>query len=338
MKNNRFMLKNFLRSSLCMLFIMAVTISCNKEDEKEQVINGYELTKDETWKGTILLKGDIVIPAGMTLTISAGTKITCVTENLVFDEGLEDGSVDFWVKGNLFINGESNDIVEIKSSEVTPTDIDWGGIGLSTNSKLILRYCAICDAQWGVFIYSSSQIAHQFNNCLFYDCESGIVDFGDKNLSIKNCTFNKVWWGFDSWLSNKSHIIENSEFNTIKLVAVDVTGLTDISENTIIDVTKSNFIDADTWKTVHWSGDGAVKNAKVTLTGCYGNITYPESVYGNTIVIKNPVTSPVSGAGCGFTVPTTKSSHIPGAVSDAESLKEHEKAILEARNRMLSHH
>jgi hypothetical protein len=333
-------LKSILLSVTVFASVWLFSVSCSKEEEEEEttVIDGYELTQNETWSGNILLRGDIIVPYGKTLTISPGTKISVAVDNLVFDEGLDTMDVDFVVLGNLLINGEPGKIVEIKSSLTNPGNKDWYGIGIANTGNLSLNFCSICDADFGVFVYPSKKGMILFNHCLFYNNFSSITDFGNMNIDIEHCTFQNVIYGYGLYRSGNTTTINKSEFIGVNSIEFYLSGGWDeFNEDAILNIIGSNFSMNANKKVVYSTYFGIssiIKNTKVTFTGCYGNITYSPLSNGNSVVIRDPANSLVSGAGCGFSVPErTKSACINVSIPDEETIREHTRAIMERQHK-----
>jgi hypothetical protein len=284
------------------LILAAILIftACNKDEEAVKVIGGYKLTQNETWSGVIELKGDIEIPEGITLIIESGTKILIATSNLVYDEGFEDRFVDIFVDGKLVINGSEDKIVEIGSSSNSPTEGDWWGIGVHSDSQVNIQYCSIRDSKYGFFIFSGTHSNHIFDHCHFSNLGTSVVDFGIHNLKLNHCSFINVDYGYDLWRSDKTASIDYAEFSDIGSHDLYFAGASDdITNNSAINITNSNF-SFGAWKNISWSSDGKVNNSTVNISNCYGTVTYPEPAYGNKVVLQNMLANSIQGAGCGF--------------------------------------
>jgi hypothetical protein len=94
---------------------------------------------DQTWSGNIELTGDVVVEAGNTLTIAAGTSVTART--LADDRlGGEDTSrVELIVQGNLVTQGTGGSPVSLTSTRPTPEKRDWYGIRFESISDASLN-------------------------------------------------------------------------------------------------------------------------------------------------------------------------------------------------------
>lgn len=289
-----------MKTHLVFAGIIFLFTTCTKENDEIQVINGYKLTKNETWKGEIDLRGDIEIPAGVTLTIAAGTKINVATGNLVWDEGFEDRFVDIFVYGKLIIDGSPQKIVEIKSSAAASTRNDWWGIGIHSNSELRMKYCRISDAKYGIFIFTGTHVGHLIEYILFNNIGSSVVDFGTHALKMDHCSFINVDYGYDLWRSNKTVSLDYLEFSDVLSYDLYLAGTLDnVTNNSVLNSSNTNFSNSG-WKNISWSSDGKVTNSKVMINHSFGNLKFPEPAYGNEVKVQSALQSPVSGAGCGF--------------------------------------
>ena len=280
-------------------------LSCEKDPIPEntinynQTINGYTLTQNETWSGKILLKGDIVVPAGITLTINPGTIIYISTDAPIYDNGFETGKIDFDVFGNLIINGTAQNIVQIIPNATSSWDLpSWDGINMSGN-RLEMNYCFISDSQNGVFCFSSST-AIKINHCFFNNIScAAIVDCGSLQPTLTNNSFIKCFEGYDLFKSNRISQIDNSEFKD-NSIDIGISGMTsNITNNATIKVNYSNFLE-NTWYNLYWPPDGGVTNSKIIANNCYGITTYLNKTNGNSYTYLNQLLTPNLESGCGF--------------------------------------
>ena len=156
--------------SLCTL----VAISCSREkkvaEPNEPVVQVTEVSGNQsgTWSGIIRLKGDVIVPDGASLTISAGTSVVA------------EGYYGITVLGNLFANGTNNARITFKVADTTGySNFDehelgsWSGIYFQKAGTVTLNYCdfAYGKVPYGVdggvmrvFMTNDIEIA----NCRFY--------------------------------------------------------------------------------------------------------------------------------------------------------------------------
>jgi hypothetical protein len=303
-----------------------------------QTINGYTLSQNEIWSGTISLKGDIVVPSGITLTINPGTIINISTGTPVYDEGHTTGIIDFFIQGSLIINGTAQNIVQLKSTASSPTNKEWGGINMM-GDRLEINYCYISDAR-GVYSSGSSN-PMKIKNCLFKNMIVAIGDFGSIPHTLSYNSFINVDFGYYYWVSNKNQLIDHSEFKNNKYYDLYIVGSKTygVTNNASINVNYSNFSgNSDFFFNLYWSSDGGVTNSNITANHCYGITTYPTNDgYGNTYTYTNQLSAPYSGAGCGFSMgksASVRSYTIGNPDQEKRSMQEHNEEIMRINEKM----
>ena len=94
---------------------------------------------DQTWSGEIELTGDVIVEAGTTLTVLAGTDVKA--RALVDDRlGGEDTSrIELIVRGNLVTQGTLGTPVTFGSAAVVPQRRDWFGLRFESTSDAALN-------------------------------------------------------------------------------------------------------------------------------------------------------------------------------------------------------
>jgi hypothetical protein len=124
------------------------------------------ITGSETWSGSILLTGDVVIEDGGTVTIQAGTTVRVATGDSANLEG-NPSAVEFVLKGGtLRVLGTSDAPVAFVSASGTPAVGDWGGIIMRFGTA-DLRYLRQSHAGTGLRILGGGD--YTFTGCSFSD-------------------------------------------------------------------------------------------------------------------------------------------------------------------------
>ena len=101
-------------------------------DSSIPVTKSGELAEDEAWSGIIIVKGNVIVPKGITLTIDSGTTVK-------FSKGSK-----LLISGNIYAEGEVNRAITLTSAEPEPEPGDWGGIIFSDSSfNSRMEYCFI---------------------------------------------------------------------------------------------------------------------------------------------------------------------------------------------------
>ena len=280
------------KNSLCLLWMLLILSSCNKNGGSavvpiKTISTAYTLSANETWSGIVDLQNVVSVPAGKTLTIEAGTRIKASDK------------AEFDVDGSLI-----SSIVRLYSTSKTPGTTDWGGIGFS-GERLEMSYCAISDAEYGWFLYSSSTVGSiAIDHCLFTNCDEALVDFTNSNtVSLTNNTFLANSSAYDKWGGNKKVTIDATLFDSNIYSAIQLlTGSTGDTRLTTINVTKSNFLKESSTGFIGSSTTFIPTNTMLTLSGCYGlKSSYSiNTSKGSSVLVTGAASSPVANAGCGF--------------------------------------
>ena len=116
---------------------VTVTINSNLP-----VTTSGTLLADETWSGDILLTGDVIVPAGIQLTIQAGS----VVRQLMFNDDQNGGSDSSL--GEIIVHGSlvAEDVLFTSSNSIDAAPGHWGGIHLmadTADASLSLTDCII---------------------------------------------------------------------------------------------------------------------------------------------------------------------------------------------------
>lgn len=118
------------------------------------------LTSDSNWSGEIILRGDVLVPSGITLTIEQGTVVKAWSRSTAWDTsgvGGSDGRCDIVTYGKLLILGAPSDSVRFVSDSETPGTGDWGRIVIRDGAdSSSVSYASISHAQTGLHINNAS--------------------------------------------------------------------------------------------------------------------------------------------------------------------------------------
>jgi len=126
------------------------------------------LVESEIWgPGTIVVNGDVIIPAGVTLTIEPGTTVKFVYNFDKFGSGSSSVKSEILVYGTLNANGETGNEIVFQSSrhELDPNGNDWYGIYAGVGSNITMNNCIVREADYGIFGYKVGDLTVQ--KCLF---------------------------------------------------------------------------------------------------------------------------------------------------------------------------
>jgi len=138
---------------------------------------------DATWKDTIYMIGDVIIPDYATLTINPGTVVKVLPQS--YEEwGTDSNKVELIVEGKLRINGTENYQVTFMSNHSTPSAGDWYGIRVkdTDSASAIVKHANIYHAYCGVDYQNSA--TDTVDNCFFYHNQGYGILCDNPNLCI----------------------------------------------------------------------------------------------------------------------------------------------------------
>jgi hypothetical protein len=132
-----------------------------KGSEAPPILPVRGLATDETWRGEVRIRGSVVVPRGVTLTIEPGTVIRF--EKIDVDgDGI--GDSELYVEGNLVAEGGPGLPIVFTSAEGTPSARDWKYLFVNLSRKTILTRCVFEYAFSGAQIHFSRATV---TRCLF---------------------------------------------------------------------------------------------------------------------------------------------------------------------------
>jgi hypothetical protein len=256
-------------------------------------VEAHTLAKNEKWGGTINLNGIITVPTGKTLTINPGTKI-------LVKKNPESSLLSIIVNGKLIMNGDLNNIIEIKSNTNT-SNADWNGIDV--NSDADISYVVMKNAVHALnfFDYSvnnnpqkPANIHHvYFDNNLF-----GLSSYkSNYEATFNNLTFNNIFYFSFMTLTSKKTQLLDCEFAS-NICYIDVTLK---SDNTDVAINNCNFTLKAANALTHIEVIDGNKSVKVTANNC--NLITKIAGFGinnNTFINTNVSQTPLKNIGCGF--------------------------------------
>jgi len=125
------------------------------------IVAGGRIAEDLVWKkawSPISLNGDLIVPAGRSLTIEAG----CVVRFAAEDNGrsgFRPGVCELIVEGTIIAAGSDNEPIRMISASGVPTRTDWDGIRLvaaAGQQGSVLKNIEVSGAERAFTIYSST--------------------------------------------------------------------------------------------------------------------------------------------------------------------------------------
>lgn len=167
-------------AGLCLALVFSMKVFGAEAPVSTPVQVEGAVTHDTTWKGQVLVAGDVLVPEGVTLTIAAGTKVMfAASESSKIEPIFLSMQTEIMVRGYLAAEGE-------KGKEITfgpaPEEIngkkpergDWGGVifdGPESGKSKVIN-ASFTKADTALAFYSSSP---DIAGCTVTDCRYGIV-------------------------------------------------------------------------------------------------------------------------------------------------------------------
>ncbi len=115
---------------------------------------GGTIHQHEEWEGDILVTSSVFVPAGVSLTITPGTKVRFTPYRGYTNPG---GRLSMRVEGTLRVLGTANDPVWFTSDAVQPRNGDWSMLRLvNASAQTEIRFAIFEFAQQGLNMWNSS--------------------------------------------------------------------------------------------------------------------------------------------------------------------------------------
>jgi parallel beta-helix repeat protein len=186
--------------SILVLFAVVLCLGTLQEARATQAIevDMLILQQDTVWENEILVKGDVEVAKGVTLTIMPGTvvKFSKIEKygphKLNMDKETYFPRAEIVVRGRLIAQGTKDKMITFTSAEDSPVPSDWGGINFLESTDNILEYCDISYGHTSVHCHSAQVV---LSNCYIH--HNGVA-VGQKNLKgseIKTITpimYNRI--------------------------------------------------------------------------------------------------------------------------------------------------
>jgi parallel beta-helix repeat protein len=140
------------------------------------------ITSDTVWDKEVLVKGDIEVARGATLTVMPGTVIKFVKieeygpSKLYKDKATYFPRAELIIRGKLIAQGTKDRMIVFTSAETSSHPADWGAINFLGTQDNILEYCEISYGHTSVHCHGAQVIVA---NCYLHD--NGVA-IGQKNV------------------------------------------------------------------------------------------------------------------------------------------------------------
>ncbi len=204
-------IKKILRSGvLRRIFICTALVFISAACQKQQVVEVSKLTisKDTTWTGVILVKGDVYVEPGVTLTIAPGTIIKFKRIDETSDQNLFDIDSPYYpqaeliIRGRLIAKGTDKEKIIFTSAEIDARPADWGAVNFLGSNDNVIKFCRFMFAYNGVHAHGSSV---QISNSEFVKNGVGI------SFKSEEETPGVEWYGKRSNVQISNNIISRNK-------------------------------------------------------------------------------------------------------------------------------
>ncbi|OGK05602.1 MAG: hypothetical protein A2W80_17895 [Candidatus Riflebacteria bacterium GWC2_50_8] len=155
------------------------------------IVPAGKISEDLVWKKSwspISLNGDLIVPAGRTMSIEPG--VTIRFSNI--DEGqagYRPEICELIVEGTLLAEGSLTEPIRFISAAALAGKTDWDGIRMvpgAAQNQSILRHLVISGAEKGLTVYNGD---YQIENVTVRYCQTGIALQGASGTALLDMTF-----------------------------------------------------------------------------------------------------------------------------------------------------
>ena len=195
--------------AVCVVLLFCTVTISHASKQATTVYNETVFTEDVTWRGSILVKGFVVVAPHATLRIEPGTVVR-------FAAAAAQQLPNLVVQGRIHAAGISDRPILMTSERLNPPSGAWGGLVLlSTEKRNLLEHCNIEYAETGIDMRFSkltlksvtitqaktALLSHdgvlQLTDCNVSDSEIGLdvhnSEFDGKDTTISSCRFGSVF-------------------------------------------------------------------------------------------------------------------------------------------------
>lgn len=158
---------NHISKQIALFLVAGITLFLllpNAASSEELVIGKSVISEDTIWQGEILIKGDVEVAEGATLTIMPGAVIRFQKiaefgpEKMSMDKLNHFPRAELIVRGHLYAQGTPTNKIHFTSAEETPHPGDWGSINLLGAVDNIIEFCVIEYAHTGAHAHSAQVV------------------------------------------------------------------------------------------------------------------------------------------------------------------------------------
>jgi parallel beta-helix repeat protein len=217
------------------IFLWGVLFLLSNGCSREPVLEVGRLTigADTTWSGTVLVRGDVYVEPGATLTIAPGTIVKfkrideTSSENLFIPDSPYYPQAEIIIRGRLVARGTEKEPITFTSAEIDARPADWGAVNFLGSTGGVIDHCRFMFAYNGIHAHgsevavSNSDFVRNGVGISFKSEEEtpGVPWFGKRSeVSVENCLIsrNKGGIGF----RNSDAVIRHNEITDNKFFGI----------------------------------------------------------------------------------------------------------------------
>ncbi len=256
-------------------------------------IDAHTLTKNERWGGNINLTGNVIVPIGKTLTILPGAKILVA-------RSMTDMGLNIVVNGALKMNGEPNNIIEIKGFDNTKNDL-WEGVFVNADAEISYAYFKNALHPINFEKYNSANKplkSPDVHNVFFDNCAFGVAAYqSDFEATFFNLSFRNIEYVCFLQVTPKPTTLLDCEFITLKAY-IDVAVRVNAAKLTLRNCNFAKKIKPQS----HVEILPDISNVNVSSSNMYQmDINVGFGTRSNILNNTSPSMSELKNIGCGFT-------------------------------------
>lgn len=148
---------------IAVAFVSVMTSGCSGSGD-QTVVEKKVLLEDTVWEGEVLVKGDVEVPAGVTLTVMPGAVIKFAKVEPFGVTKLSEDKLNHFPRSEIIVNGAilaqgtPEQRIVFTSAESNPEAGDWGAVNMLMSVGNIIQYCDFSYAHTAVHSHSSHAV------------------------------------------------------------------------------------------------------------------------------------------------------------------------------------
>ncbi len=169
-------------SFLTFLGLISFLLLCSQVIAQPIIVEKGTISVDTTWSGEVLIKADVEVAKGATLTVMPGTVVKFEKiepfgpGKLYEDKTHQFPRAELIIRGKIIAKGTKDKLITFTSADPSPKPADWGAINLLDTEGNIIDYCDLSYAHTAIHAHSGKVTV---TNSYIHD--SGVA-VGQKNV------------------------------------------------------------------------------------------------------------------------------------------------------------